>query len=103
MAQFFDSSSLALRRMAINALSNVHLIENHDEAYAIWRNAGVKDRILIHVDAHHDMWWCESPDLLSIANFVSQALRDNMVRAVCWVVPDQSLATPQNRSVISPQ
>jgi tetratricopeptide (TPR) repeat protein len=103
MAQSFDCSSLALKSIAIEAVSKIHLIENHDAAYVIWRDAGVKDRILIHVDSHHDMWWCESPELLNIANFVSQALRDKMVRAVFWVVPDQSLATPQYRSVIARQ
>jgi tetratricopeptide (TPR) repeat protein len=103
VAQFSDNSSPAQKRIAIDAHSEVHLIENHDEAYAVWRDAGVKDRILIHIDAHHDMWWCEDLGVLNIANFVSQALKDKMVRAVFWVVPDQSLATPQNRYVIARQ
>ena len=35
----------------------VFLIENHDQAYKIWRELGLKERTLVHVDAHHDMRW----------------------------------------------
>jgi hypothetical protein len=34
----------------------VFLFENHDEAYAVWRDLGVRNRILVHIDAHHDMY-----------------------------------------------
>jgi tetratricopeptide (TPR) repeat protein len=78
-------------------VSNIHLVENHDQAYGIWKAAGVQDRILVHIDAHHDMWWCSHPRNLTIANFISQALSDRFVRSTFWVVPDESLRTTANR------
>jgi tetratricopeptide (TPR) repeat protein len=77
---------------------SVHVMENHDEAYHVWRRAGVRDRILVHIDAHHDMWWMKDPGHLSIANFVCPALTDGIVREVFWVVPDRSVATTANRA-----
>ena len=38
------------------ATSPIHCIEQHDGAYAIWRDAGVKSRVLVHIDAHHDLY-----------------------------------------------
>ncbi len=32
----------------------VKLIEDHDQAYYIWKKAGLKNRPLIHIDAHID-------------------------------------------------
>ena len=43
--------------LGIDPVERVFVMENHDEAYHIWRRANVKDRILVHIDAHHDMWW----------------------------------------------
>lgn len=30
----------------------LHLFENHDEAYHIWRRAGLTGKTLVHLDAH---------------------------------------------------
>jgi tetratricopeptide (TPR) repeat protein len=78
----------------------VHLMENHDEAYHVWRRAGARDRILVHIDAHHDMWWMKDPRHLSIANFVCPALTEGIVREVFWIVPERSVATIANRAGI---
>ena len=74
---------------------SIHLIENHDEAYQVWRRAGVRDRILVHFDAHHDMWWIDSDREVTIANFICPSLREHLVREIYWAVPDRSL---QNRA-----
>lgn len=37
----------------------LHVFENHDEAYHIWRRAGLTGKTLVHLDAHHDMAWLE--------------------------------------------
>ncbi len=78
----------------------IHRIENHDGACAIWRDAGMAQRVLVHVDAHHDMYgaWIDKKNpkeraRITIANFVYAALEENLVREVIWVVPDQSCAT----------
>jgi len=79
--------------------SSVHLMENHDGAYYIWRDLGVKDRILVHIDAHHDMWWAEDTkaSLVTIANFICPALKEGIVREVFWVVPDATWESARAR------
>ena len=56
MAQLSDSSWLKGKRIATDVVSEINLIENHDEVYTVWRDAGARNRILIHIDAYHDMW-----------------------------------------------
>jgi tetratricopeptide (TPR) repeat protein len=82
----------------------VHCVENHDGAYAVWREAGVTRRVLVHVDAHHDLYggWIDRKHpkeraRINIANFVYAALEEELVREVIWVVPDQTWATPAGR------
>ena len=78
-------------------LSRIFRIENHDEALPIWRKSGCTGRILIHVDAHHDMWWVALGQNVTIANFISPALRDGILREVYWIVPDRSWESAENR------
>jgi tetratricopeptide (TPR) repeat protein len=72
-------------------------MENHDAAYAAWRDAGVRQRILVHIDAHHDMWWVKDGTPITIANFIAPALKEDMIREVFWVVPDDSWQTARTR------
>jgi tetratricopeptide (TPR) repeat protein len=78
-------------------LSPIFRIENHDQALSIWRDSGCVERILIHVDAHHDMWWVAPGQVVTIANFISPALHDGLIREVYWVVPDRSWESADNR------
>lgn len=73
------------------------MVENHDEALRVWRSAGVRGCTLLHVDAHHDSWFCESENDLTIANFVSLAMREGLVDEFFWVVPDGSWANRETR------
>ncbi len=75
-------------------------MENHDEAYRVWRNAGVKQRVLIHIDAHHDMWWIQENTPTTIANFICPSLKENMVCEVFWVVPDQTWELSRSRKAL---
>jgi tetratricopeptide (TPR) repeat protein len=91
----------------IIATGPVHCIEQHDGAYAIWRNAGAKSRVLVHIDAHHDLYGCwfdktrpGETARLSIANFIYAALAEGLVREVIWVVPDETWATKAGRDDI---
>ena len=72
----------------------VHCVENHDGAYRVWRDAGVTQRLLVHVDAHHDLYgrWIDRKNpkeraRINIANFVYAALEEELVRELIWVVP----------------
>lgn len=81
-------------------MDSLHLIENHDEAYRIWVEAGVRDRVLVHVDAHHDLYgrWSESGShRITIANYIFPALAEGLVRELVWVVPDGSWTTRRKR------
>ncbi len=82
------------------SLSRIFRIENHDEALLIWRNSGCAERILIHVDAHHDMWWVPPGQTVTIADFISPALRDCLLREIYWVIPDRSWESAGNRRQI---
>ncbi len=75
-------------RVGTDPVGRITKVENHDAAYHAWRDAGVRRRILIHIDAHHDMWWVSDPGEITIANFISPALAEDIVREVFWVVPD---------------
>ena len=85
------------RRVGVDAIGRVVVIENHDAAYGVWHDAKVAERTLMHVDAHHDMWWESRPDQITIANFISVALADNLVRDVYWVVPDRGWGSAATR------
>ncbi len=76
-------------------------MENHDAALRVWREAGVRRRVLIHVDAHHDLVWAkDSRCLVDIANFICFALRENLVREIAWVTPDASWNDPSSRRAL---
>jgi hypothetical protein len=87
-------------RVGVDPIEQVHLMENHDGSYHLWREAAFKDRILVHVDAHHDMWWFDDTRSLTIANFICQALRERIVREVYWVVPDNTWEHPAGRKAL---
>ena len=70
--------------------TGIFLMENHDEAYRVWREAGVREKILVHIDAHDDLVWNPDRAPIDIANFICPALKEGMVREVFWVVPDQT-------------
>ena len=87
-------------RTASRPARQIFRFENHDEALTVWRKAGCADRILVHVDAHHDMWWVDPGQPVTIANFISPALRDGLLRELYWVVPDRSWDSAENRRQI---
>lgn len=113
----FDSVHAAL--VGEEPVPAVHVYENHSSALIAWRRAGVRGRILVHLDGHVDFDWlpdetvariaAASPDELrglehhpyamdgeaysrfGIWNFIYPAARLGIVREMVWVVPDGSL------------
>ena len=73
------------------------LMENHDGAYRVWHQAGFREKILVHIDAHDDLSWAPDGDSLNIANFISLALREGIIREVFWVVPDHTWESSKTR------
>ena len=74
--------------------------ENHDEALRLWRESAGANRILVHVDAHHDMWWLDPGQRVTIANFICPALQEGILREIYWVVPGRSWESSENRRQI---
>jgi len=58
------------------------MIENHDQAYNIWRDAGVRNRTLVHIDAHHDMSWADDKTTITIVNFIWLALKQALIHEI---------------------
>src|SRR6516165_3959297 len=52
--------------------NRIFKFENHDEAYYVWRDRRLSERILLHIDAHHDMYgaWLDKNQSVTIANFI---------------------------------
>lgn len=80
-----------------NKTKKVWLLENHDEALYVWKKQKIKECILIHIDAHHDLYgsWnikkkkgCSIP--INIGNYLFEAIDKKIVRKIIWVVPDQT-------------
>jgi len=113
----------ACPRSRVDPVPAVHLFENHSGSLIAWRTAGVRDRILVHLDGHADLDWLPdatirrlasaSPDEFAalelhpyeldgktlerfgIWNFVYPAARLGLVREYVWVVPDGTLRDPK--------
>ena len=51
-------------RLGREPISRLRMMEDHDGAYYAWKAAGVRDRILVHLDAHHDFGWIADRDPL---------------------------------------
>lgn len=96
-----NAATFTSARVGVAPIQQVHLMENHDQAYHLWRDAAFDNRILIHIDAHHDMWWFDDNRSLTIANFVCLALREHVVREVYWVVPDGTWETQEGRKAVA--
>jgi tetratricopeptide (TPR) repeat protein len=83
------------QRSGLAPAGGIHLMENHDEAYRVWSRMGVRDRVLVHIDAHDDVVWAADDAAINIASFICPAIKEGMVREVFWVVPDETWATPK--------
>ena len=108
-------------------------MEDHDKAYFAWKERGVCDKILVHVDAHIDFGWIPEMDLeeigargidlskpakdrpllnpflksrrkmVNIGNYICPAIREGMVKKFYWVVPQQSWQSAQGQRHIIKQ
>jgi len=81
----------------------VRVLELHDAALGVWDEAGVENRILVHLDAHHDMWWIDDERSTTAANFLCPAIARGMFREIHWVVPDGAFHTGTARRALHRQ
>lgn len=70
--------------VGVEPIEQIMMMENHDQAYYAWRNAGLRDRIVVHVDAHIDVDWIPERDpaelleLQSLREFEEQSAKDSL-------------------------
>src|ERR1700730_10663813 len=84
----------------LERIDRIVVMENHDAAYHVWRGAGAKQRILVHIDAHHDMWWVRDGNPITIADFICPALKEDLIREVFWVVREEAWDTAKARKPV---
>jgi tetratricopeptide (TPR) repeat protein len=72
----------------------------HDRAYSAWRDAAVRREVLVHVDAHHDAALAEPWAVIDIGNYVRAAIRDGMLAAIRWIVPDPVWSDLASRAIL---
>jgi tetratricopeptide (TPR) repeat protein len=70
------ATSLSIRK----ARPYIFTIENHNESYNIWSKFGLKDKILVHIDAHMDFAWFTDVNPLTLLDTHSIKELENLVR-----------------------
>jgi hypothetical protein len=79
---------------------SIHLMEDHETAYTLWKDAGVQGRTLIHLDGHLDFFWIDDHPphkAMDSGNFLYPAIREGFIRELYWVIPDGFWETPDQR------
>jgi hypothetical protein len=81
------------------------LMIDHHEALAHWDAIGFRDAMVVHVDAHHDMFgedhrvWRRALGAraaqIGIGDYLLQAVREDIVHSVDWVVPPWTSAATE--------
>lgn len=70
------------------------VIENHDEAFYLWADHGMRGRTVVHVDAHVDYFPGTCAD---IGSYIYHAHRRGLISRFYWVVPDPTWQSPRLR------
>ncbi|MGI8782326.1 MAG: tetratricopeptide repeat protein [Acidobacteriota bacterium] len=68
-----------MTRAGIDPIATIHVMEDHDRAFDIWREAGVRDRILVHFDGHLDFSWIADRPLESLLAASSSSELDRLL------------------------
>lgn len=75
---------------------DISCFTNHKTSYTHWWMMKKQDQLLIHIDAHSDLYRNSSKDLrllhngsIGCHNYIWYAIRDGYVAEVYWVIPDR--------------
>jgi tetratricopeptide (TPR) repeat protein len=78
------------RLVGVEPVDNVVMMEDHDGAYYAWRQAGVRGRILLHIDAHIDWARVSDRDPRDLLRARSLAEVESLLRERClWNLSDR--------------
>lgn len=80
--------------------SRISIIDNHDEAYHLWKALGLTNLAVVHVDAHHDMVQPDGTSVPTISDYLRWAIREGIAREVVWAVPDPAWSSKSQRRAI---
>jgi len=115
--------------VGLEPIKNIFLMEDHAEAYAIWEEARIKNKILVHIDAHIDFGWrpdrklhhlLEAKSLKALNDLLEEgsvwdlsqtqtreeglsiyfALKNNLISEFYWVVPDAHWGTYKQCKIV---
>jgi Tfp pilus assembly protein PilF len=119
--------------LPVNLPKQIVMMEDHDKAYYAWKQRGVRERILVHVDAHIDFGWVPEIDLdeigpgafdpskaakeglllnpflksrkkmVNIGNYIFPAIKEGMIKKFYWVVPQKSWQSARGKKYITKQ
>lgn len=71
--------------------NNIYLIENHHEAYSLWKKNNISNTTLVHIDAHIDYdqnkLALTNDQNITIGNFIYPAVETGMIKSFYWVIP----------------
>lgn len=65
---------------AVRPRNSVVMMEDHDRAYHAWKERGVKNRTLVHIDAHIDFGWIPDTDMGQIMEADGLAELEELLR-----------------------
>jgi tetratricopeptide (TPR) repeat protein len=72
----------------------LRMMEDHRDAYFFWKELGIRGAPCLHVDAHLDMAYMQTPldfnvhmPELNCANYLLRAVEEGIVSRVVWVIP----------------
>ena len=78
------------RRVGSDSLSDVTLMEDHDEALRVWQRGNFSNRTLLHIDAHIDFDWIPERSFSDLLNVTSrQELETLTQEKVFWNFTDR--------------
>lgn len=80
-------------------LGPLRMMEDHRDAYFFWKELGIQSAPCLHIDAHLDMAYLQTPldfqvesPELNCANYLLRAVEEGIVSEVVWVVPPHLFA-----------
>lgn len=70
-------------------------MEDHRDAYFLWKQAGLTNQLCIHVDAHLDVCDLKTPAYegleyphINCGNFLLPAMDEGLISSLIWVIPE---------------
>ncbi|AEF94529.1 hypothetical protein Desca_1681 [Desulfotomaculum nigrificans CO-1-SRB] len=79
-----------------------YIFTNHMQSHLRWWINGRRDNVILHIDAHSDLYGHNQQDLtnlkmLGCQNYLWHSVREGLVKEIYWVMPDNlmDISNPQ--------